>query len=64
MKVGELKGLLDGLLDDIYIGIVFDEYYFEIGDIVVENGRLTKTDYLTIIIFKSLTINTFLRSRT
>jgi hypothetical protein len=51
MKVGELKGLLDGLQVDTFIGIVFDEYYYEIGDIVVENGRLTKTDYLTLIIF-------------
>lgn len=51
MKAGELKGLLDGLQDDTFIGIIVDDSYFEIGDIVVENGRLTKTDYLTLIIF-------------
>lgn len=59
MKVGELKGLLDGLQDDTLIGIISDEFpcAFTVGEInasineyftLVENNSCKHNRYLTI----------------
>ena len=59
MKVGELKGLLDGLQDDTLIAIIFGEfpYVFKVGEInanineyftLVENNSYKHNRYLTI----------------
>lgn len=55
MKVGELKGLLDRLQDDTYIGINVDEDIFGVGEI---NANINK--YFTVVEYNSYKHNRFL----
>lgn len=55
MKVGELKGLLDGLQDDTFIGITMNEDVFAVGEI---NASIN--EYFTLVEYNSYKHNRYL----
>lgn len=55
MKVGELKGLLDGLQDDTFIGITMNEDVFAVGEI---NASIN--EYFTLAEYNSYKHNRYL----